>query len=396
MRWKIIIVNSAIWIVLGGLAAMLLTVRLEGVLSNPAQRKSEAERAVRSASMQLELEGLRLERWLAARATEEDVSGVFAGGTLEARAENASVQAKRLRDAAAQSAETSGVSIPIVLFLDPRGVVVGRNDSSQMRGEDLARAYPGIASALSSGQTSSQVWLNRQRSEQLLVSCAPIRGEAGEVLGALVAGAPLNDERLGSLSQATSGLALAVAVTRDGAALELIAAAEGGVESSPFAGASERGLPGQAALALSAGRAFFEDGSAVYAAEPLSGYDAGGGRVAGCRLAVARTERSGAALATLGCGRPRHPARGGRCSGAEQLPGGAHRSARGRLAVDHERPKRPPLRHRAPRPRWARVPDQLAPQHLDGSARDRRGRPNVPATWCPLPGSGGALTGFRA
>lgn len=276
MRWKIIIVNSAIWIVLGGLAAMLLTVRLEGVLSNPAQRKSEAERAVRSASMQLELEGLRLERWLAARATEEDVSGVFAGGTLEARAENASVQAKRLRDAAAQSAETSGVSIPIVLFLDPRGVVVGRNDSSQMRGEDLARAYPGIASALSSGQTSSQVWLNRQRSEQLLVSCAPIRGEAGEVLGALVAGAPLNDERLGSLSQATSGLALAVAVTRDGAALELIAAAEGGVESSPFAGASERGLPGQAALALSAGRAFFEDGSAVYAAEPLSGYDAGG------------------------------------------------------------------------------------------------------------------------
>lgn len=276
MRWKIIIVNSAIWIVLGGLAAMLLTVRLEGVLSNPAQRKSEAERAVRSASMQLELEGLRLERWLAARATEEDVSGVFAGGTLEPRAENASVQAKRLRDAAAQSAETSGVSIPIVLFLDPRGVVVGRNDSSQMRGEDLARAYPGIASALSSGQTSSQVWLNRQRSEQLLVSCAPIRGEAGEVLGALVAGAPLNDERLGSLSQATSGLALAVAVTRDGAALELIAAAEGGVESSPFAGASERGLPGQAALALSAGRAFFEDGSAVYAAEPLSGYDAGG------------------------------------------------------------------------------------------------------------------------
>lgn len=276
MRWKIIIVNSAIWIVLGGLAAMLLTVRLEGVLSNPAQRKSEAERAVRSASMQLELEGLRLERWLAARATEEDVSGVFAGGTLEARAANASVQAKRLRDAAAQSAETSGVSIPIVLFLDPRGVVVGRNDSSQMRGEDLARAYPGIASALSSGQTSSQVWLNRQRSEQLLVSCAPIRGEAGEVLGALVAGAPLNDERLGSLSQATSGLALAVAVTRDGAALELIAAAEGGVESSPFAGASERGLPGQAALALSAGRAFFEDGSAVYAAEPLSGYDAGG------------------------------------------------------------------------------------------------------------------------
>jgi hypothetical protein len=276
MRWKIIIVNSAIWIVLGLLAAMLMTVRLEDVLANREQRKSDAERAVRSANLQVELEGLRLERWLATRATEEDVVGVFAGGTPQARAENASLQAKRLRDAAAQSSDTSAVSIPIVLFLDARGVVIGRNDSSQMRGEDLARAYPSIAKALSSGQTSSQVWLNRQRSEQLLVSCAPVRGEAGEVLGALLAGAPLNDERLGSISQATSGLALAVGVVRDGAGVELIAAAGGGAGRSSFGAASERGLLGQAAAALSAGRVFFEDDAVVYAAEPLSGYDAGG------------------------------------------------------------------------------------------------------------------------
>jgi hypothetical protein len=96
------------------------------------------------------------------------------------------------------------------------------------------------------------------------------------VLGALVAGAPLDDERLGAISQATSGLALAVAVARDGAGVELIATAPGGAGSSPFDAASERGLLGQAALALSAGRAFFEDETAVYAAEPLSGYDAGG------------------------------------------------------------------------------------------------------------------------
>jgi hypothetical protein len=109
-----------------------------------------------------------------------------------------------------------------------------------------------------------------------LVSCAPVRGETGEVLGALVAGAPLNDERLGAISQSTSGLSLAVAVSRDGAGVELIASAEGGAGSSPFGAASERGLLGQAAAALSAGRAFFEDEGAVYAAEPLSGYDAEG------------------------------------------------------------------------------------------------------------------------
>jgi hypothetical protein len=275
MRWKIIIVNSTIWIVLGLLAAVLMTVRLEDVLSNRAQRKSDAERAVRSANLQVELEGLRLERWLAANATDEDVVAVFAGGTPQARAENASLQAKRLRDAAA-NAQTSGVSIPIVLFLDARGVVIGRNDSSQMRGEDLARAYPSIAKALASGQTSSQVWLSRERSEQLLVSCAPVRGEAGEMLGALVAGAPLNDERLGSISHATSGLGLAVAVARDGSGVELIAASGGEAGGVSFEAISERGLLGQAAVALSAGRAFFEDDAAVYAAEPLAGYGADG------------------------------------------------------------------------------------------------------------------------
>jgi len=276
MRWKIIIVNSAIWIVLGLLAAVLMTERLDDVLANRVQRKSDAERAVRSANIQVELEGLRLERWLAARTAEEGVVDVFASGTPQARAENASLQAKRLRDAAAQDAATSGVSIPIVLFLDARGVVIARNDSSQMRGEDLARAYPSLVAALSSGQTSSQVWLNRQRSEQLLVSCAPVRGETGEVLGALVAGTPLNDERLGAISQATSGLGLAVAVARAGAGVELIAATEAGVGSSSFVAASERGLLGQATAALSAGKAFFEDDAAVYAAEPLSGYDAAG------------------------------------------------------------------------------------------------------------------------
>jgi hypothetical protein len=276
MRWKIIIVNSTIWIVLGVVAAVLMTVRLEDVLSNRTQRKSDAERALRSANMLLELDGLRLERWLASHSAEEDVVDIFASGTSQGRAENASREAKRLREAAAQSTALSGVSIPIVLFLDARGVVVGRNDSSQMRGEDLARAYPSIDKAISSGQTSSQVWLNRQRSEQLLVSCAPVRGDTGEVLGVLVAGTPLNDERLGAISQATSGQALGVAVARDGAGVELIATTASGAGGSSFASASERGLLGQAAAALGAGRAFFEDDAAVYAAEPLSGYDAAG------------------------------------------------------------------------------------------------------------------------
>jgi hypothetical protein len=275
MRFKIIIVNSAILIIVGLLSFVLLDLGLADVLSNRGQRRSDAERALRSANMQLELDGLRLERWLAARAAEDAVIGVFAGGTSQARSETASVQARRLRDAATQSPALASLAIPIVLFVDPRGVVIGRNDSSQMRGEDLSRAYPSIVQATATGQTSSQVWLNRQRSEQLLVSYAPVRGEAAEVVGVLVAGTPLNDERLGSISRATSGQALAIGVVSDGANVEVIAQGSEPDKASLFEALRQRAVLARAAAALEAGRAIFDDEQAVYAAEPLSGYDTG-------------------------------------------------------------------------------------------------------------------------
>jgi hypothetical protein len=273
MRWKIMIVNSAILIIVGLLSFVLVRVSLEDVLANRTQRRSDAERAVRSANMQFELDSLRLERWLASRAAEEAVSEVFAGGTSQARSETASLQAKRLRDAAMQSPVLSALSIPIVLFVDARGIVIGRNDSSQMRGEDLGRAYPSIVRALSSGQTSSQVWLNRQRSEQLLVSYAPVRGEGGRVLGIVVAGMPLNDERLSLISQATSGQALTVGVASEPSSVEVIAQGTLSGQVALFEAIRQHAVLSRAAASLKAGRAIFDDDDAVYAAEPLSGYD---------------------------------------------------------------------------------------------------------------------------
>jgi type II secretory pathway pseudopilin PulG len=273
MRWKIMIVNSAVLIIVGLLSFVLVRVSLEDVLANRTQRRSDAERAVRSANMQFELDSLRLERWLASRAVEEAVSEVFAGGTSQARSETASLQAKRLRDAAMQSPALSALSIPIVLFVDARGIVIGRNDSSQMRGEDLGRAYPSIVRALSSGQTSSQVWLNRQRSEQLLVSYAPVRGEGGSVLGIVVAGMPLNDERLSLISQATSGQALTVGVASDPSSVEVIAQGTLSGQRALFEAIRQHAVLSRAAASLKTGRAIFDDDEAVYASEPLSGYD---------------------------------------------------------------------------------------------------------------------------
>ena len=52
------------------------------------------------------------------------------------------------------------------------------------------------AKSLASGNTASDVWLNRERQEQLLVSYAPIRSDDGTVVGAIVLGTPLSDDRL--------------------------------------------------------------------------------------------------------------------------------------------------------------------------------------------------------
>jgi hypothetical protein len=273
MRWKIIIVNSTILVIVALLSFALVKPGLDDVLSNRTERRAAGGRAIRSANLQFELDSLRLERWLADRAAEESVVGVFAGGTSQARSEIASAQAKRLRDAATKNASLAAISIPIVLFVDARGIVIGRNDSSQMRGEDLGRSYPSISRALQTGQTSSQVWLNRQRSEQLVASYAPVRGEGGEVLGVLVAGTPLNDERLSLISRGTSGQALAVAALNGPDTVEVIA--EGTLEGQRSAFAAIRQAPvlNRAASSLKSGRAIFDDGSNVFAAEPLQGYE---------------------------------------------------------------------------------------------------------------------------
>lgn len=277
MRWKIIIVNSTILVIVGLLSFALVKASLDDVLSNRSQRRSDAERAIRSASVQLELDSSRLERWLAAQAAEESVAAVFAGGTSQARSENASVQATRLRDAAAKNPALSSMSIPIVLFLDARGVVIGRNDSSQMRGEDLGRAYPSIGAALKARQTSSQIWLNRQRSEQLLTSYAPVHGEGGDMLGILIAGSPLNDERLSQISRATSGQALTLATRDADGPAEVIAEGSAVGRRSVFQALRQPAVLGKAAASLEVGRAIFEHERAVYAAEPLQGY--GGAQV---------------------------------------------------------------------------------------------------------------------
>ena len=215
MRWKIIIANAGIVLIVGLLAFSLLSTSLTDLVSNPSNRKASAAQSARSANARLALDAMQLERWLAERVRAQNVRDVFAVGTAQARQETATLQANRVRDDAAQAATLSGLTPTLVLFIDEQGVALGRNGSALMRGEKISEVYPSLARSLATGNAESDLWINRQRQEQMFVSIAPVRGDQGAILGAVVVGVPLNDERLQRTSDLTSGNGLLFGVVRD-------------------------------------------------------------------------------------------------------------------------------------------------------------------------------------
>jgi hypothetical protein len=273
MRWKIIVVNAGILIVVGLLTYVLLATSLREIVANPAERKREAEQALRAASAQLSLDGLRLQGWLEQQAGTESTRAVFNVSSPEARSEAATVEANRLRDAAVSEASFVKMTPTLVLFVDDQGVAIGRNGSALMRGENIAAVYPGISQVLKDGTTGSAVWLNRQRQEQLLTSYAAIHGEGGKLLGAVVLGTPLNDERMTRTSELTSGHTLMFAVgTEKG--IEVIADSNN-ASSDLVSAASTPAVTAAARAALTSGTVAQAEGEVadhVFGAVTVTGY----------------------------------------------------------------------------------------------------------------------------
>ena len=272
MRWKIIVVNAGIVIVVGLLSYLLLATSLKDVVQNQGERKREVAQALRAASAQLALDALRLERWLEQRASEDSVRGVFAKGTPDARAEAATAEANRLRDRAVSEPTFAKMAPSLVLLVDAQGVSLGRNGSALMRGEQVGSVYPSLAAALKNGHTASAIWLNRQREEQMLASYATVRGENGAIVGAIVVGTPLNDERLTRTSELTSGQTLLFAVVTD-KAMEVIA--DSGAPGEVIKTSSQPDVIAAAKQAISSGsvtnaEAAFSDN--LFGAAPVDGY----------------------------------------------------------------------------------------------------------------------------
>jgi len=271
MRWKIIIVNAGIVVVVGLLTYVLLATSLNDVLTNQSERKREVAQALRAANAQLALDALRMERWLDSNASAPSVHATLAGGTADARSEAATAEANRLRDAAVSEPLFAKMAPSLVLIVDAQGVAVGRNGSALMRGENVAAAYPSLAETLKTGRTASALWINHKRQEQMLASYAPLRGENGAVLGALVVGTPLNDERLTRTSDLTSGHTLLLAAVSNAVEIVADSAAPAGV----VAAANQANVTSATKQALGSGGVVTVDlaGSGnLFGAVPLDGY----------------------------------------------------------------------------------------------------------------------------
>jgi len=210
MRLKLIAVFSVVVLLVGGLSYILARAAI-GNAADPAV----ATRALTAAAAQIRVEGLATERWLAARALDAKVRQPFSLGTDRAKGDAATEAANGVREAGATSADLQGIQPALVCITDEKGVVLGRNGSGLMRGDDLAKVYPNLKTALDAGVPGSDVWIDKARSEQYFASYAPVRSEDGKLLGALVVASLINDERVTAASTKTSGEALVLAVKSD-------------------------------------------------------------------------------------------------------------------------------------------------------------------------------------
>jgi hypothetical protein len=223
MRWKLLVVFGGIVVAVGLLCWVLLAAVVGDATATSGLRKQQLGHALEAGNSRVGYEALQSREWLAYRATAAPIAEVFGRGTEQARRDAATAESNHIRDAAVADPAFALRPPAVVMFVDAQGVVLGRNGSALGRGDVIAEVHPVVRAVLADGRSRSDVWLDPGRQEQLLISCAAINGADGQRVGALVMGASLNDEWLDRVSDATSGLVLAVAAAPDGKVMQVAA-----------------------------------------------------------------------------------------------------------------------------------------------------------------------------
>ncbi len=207
MRETIIGVFAVVVLIVSVLSFALMRLTL-GDVSN----KGEAQRAVTAAVAQLQVEGLRIERWLAQQANTDLAREPFDAGTPKTRADTATTSANTIEEQSKNAPSFAVVKPTVVVLFDAKGIVLARNGSNLMRGQKIGERHPTMMKAVLAGNTGSDVWVDKSHNEQLLTSYAPIRSADGKIIGGVAVGTAFNNGRLKYASEATSKSALLAAI----------------------------------------------------------------------------------------------------------------------------------------------------------------------------------------
>ena len=200
MRNKIIAVNAVIVLIVGLLAFAIVKTQLSLATSSTDQLKRSAQRDAVGVAAKLQLDGLRAERWLSAKAADPATRAVLTKATPDARGD----AARHLSDQIANAAPAAlGAKPSIVAVVDGNGKILGRNGSDLGRGDDVSATYPAFKEALAKTSPGSDVWTDTKRADQYIASYAPVHDDNNREM-MLVIGVALNDA-LARVTEASGG-----------------------------------------------------------------------------------------------------------------------------------------------------------------------------------------------
>ncbi|MDP9002470.1 MAG: hypothetical protein M3O46_20455 [Myxococcota bacterium] len=268
MRIKIIAVNALIVAIVGLLSFLLVRSSLGSATSNKDQL-STAQEDANGAAGQFQLDGLRAERWLAAASTGQGAVDALVKATASARGEAATKYCDELVSKM-KNASLFEQNVPtLVAIVDGSGKIVGRNNSSLNRGDDLGKTYAGLKSTLVTGQSGSDVW---HESDRYLATYVAVRDEQGRILGGLVIGRPLNDT-LSRVSESTTGRPLVIVVPK-GDSFDVVA--HSALQAASLDDSANKGAKAMLTNALAHQQTdVVRDGDLLVAASPLPAFEDG-------------------------------------------------------------------------------------------------------------------------
>ena len=187
MRLKIIAGNLAIVILLGLASFSVVRGQLEASLVAGLEARVASDREV--VERMLRLAALEFIDLVTQRATERQLRDVFAGLDETSRRTRAYEAAESTAVWLTDPARGDRGGPDIVVIVDDRGKAIARNGARNvMFGVDLSTQLPALQAALRDGIPRHDAWMEPAENKLMQAAVAPIRGDSGAVLGALVVG----------------------------------------------------------------------------------------------------------------------------------------------------------------------------------------------------------------